>query len=71
MWPAENIIQSMWPAVHRWFPTPVLDHQSGFPDDKTHSAKRKKTCKLNFNPLDKKNYQRSLRFGLGSTYCRV
>ena len=24
MWAAENIIQSMWPAVHRWFPTPAL-----------------------------------------------
>ena len=29
---------------------------------------KKKTCELNINPLDIKNYQRSLRFGLGSTF---
>ena len=27
MWTAENIIRSMWPAVHRWFPTPVVAEQ--------------------------------------------
>ena len=50
--------------------TALLLHQSsGFPHDKTCSAK-KKTCKLNLYALDIKYYQRSLWFGLGSTFCR-
>ena len=30
MWPAENIMQSMWPAVLCWFPTPVLKDTLGW-----------------------------------------